>query len=173
MRDLVVRDSVKADVPAILSIYAHEVLHGLATFEETEPSLQEISLRRNAIVELGFPYLVAESEDKIVGYTYVSIYRPRPAYRHSVENTVYVDKDHRRSGIGSVLLENLIERCESTGLRQMVAIIGDSQNTGSIALHQGQGFREVGVLHSVGFKFNRWVDTVIMQRPLKEVVWEI
>ena len=169
MHSLIIRDAITTDMPAILSIYSHEVLHGLATFEETEPDAEEMSLRWGAIVDHGFPYLVAESEDTIVGYSYATTYRPRPAYRHSVENSVYVDRNHRGNGVGRALLESLIERCEKTGFRQMVAIIGDSQNTGSIALHESQGFREVGMLRSVGFKFDRWVDTTIMQRALGAV----
>ena len=166
MHSLVIREAITADMPAILSIYSHEILHGLATFEETEPDLQEMSLRRKEISDFGFPYLVAVSDGTVVGYSYASTYRPRPAYRHSVENSVYVDKNHRGNGVGRALLENLIEQCEKAGFRQMIAIIGDSQNTGSIALHKSQGFREVGVLRSVGFKFDRWVDTCIMQRAL-------
>lgn len=166
MTNYVIRKAITADMPTILSIYANEVLHGLATFEDTEPTLQEMSLRRKVILDLGLPYLVAERAGKIVGYSYASTYRPRPAYRYSVENSVYVDKNHRGKGVGYALLENLIEICEKSGFRQMVAIIGDSQNMGSIALHKSQGFREVGMLYSVGFKFDRWVDATIMQRAL-------
>ena len=166
MPNLVIRQAVTADMPTILAIYSHEVLHGLATFENTVPNLQEMSLRRKVILDLGFPYLVAERAGTIVGYSYASTHRPRPAYRYSVENSVYVDKNHRGKGVGRALLEHLIEICEKSGFRQIVAIIGDSQNTGSIALHKSQGFREVGMLCSVGFKFDRWVDTTIMQRAL-------
>jgi len=166
MPNFVIREAITADMPTILSIYANEVLHGLATFEDTEPTLQEMLLRRKVILDLGFPYLVAERAGKIVGYSYASTHRPRPAYRYSVENSVYVDKNHRGKGVGCALLENLIEICEKSGFMQMVAVIGDSQNTGSIALHKSLGFREVGMLYSVGFKFDRWVDTTIMQRAL-------
>jgi len=168
MGELIVRDSIAADLPAILSIYTYEVLNGFATFEEVAPSLQDMASRRNEILNLGFPYLVAERDKQIVGYAYASIYRPRPAYRHSVENSVYVDKDHRGVGAGGALLGTLVSRCENVGLRQIVAIIGDSGNAGSIALHQSQGFQKVGILRSVGLKFDRWVDTVIMQRPLQD-----
>jgi phosphinothricin acetyltransferase len=166
MDKLIIRHATQEDMRIICSIYAHEVLHGLATFEEHAPDLDEISMRRKAIVGLGFPYLVAEVSGLVVGYAYASTYRPRPAYRRCVENSVYVDINHRGYGVGRRLLENLVEQCEQSGLRQMIAVIGDSRNVGSIALHTGLGFRHVGILHEVGFKFGRWVDTVIMQRQL-------
>lgn len=156
----------EADIAAIVPIYAREVLHGLATFEETPPSLDEMTCRWRDITGAGYPYLVAKIGGRLVGYAYASTYRPRPAYRYAVENTVYVDTDSRGMGVGSALVRALIARCEEGGWRQMVAIIGDAGNTGSRALHTRLGFREVGVLQAVGFKLGRWVDSVIMQRPL-------
>jgi len=161
-----VRDATESDIAAILPIYAHEVLHGLASFEEAPPSLNEMTVRWQGIVSAGFPYLVAELGENIVGYGYVSTYRPRPAYRYCIENTVYVDKKYRGMGVGKALLETLIARCEEGEWQQMVAVIGDTGNAGSRALHQSLGFREIGILSSVGFKLGRWVDSVIMQRPL-------
>jgi len=162
-----VRDATEADMLSVQRIYAHHVLHGLASFEEEPPPLAEIARRRADVISRGLPYLVAEIDGAVAGYTYVSPYRSRSAYRHSVENSVYIDKDLVGRGIGRVLLTALIARCEATeGLRQMIAIIGDSDNRASIRLHQQQGFAMVGVFRAVGFKFGRWVDSVLMQRPL-------
>lgn len=161
-----VRDVSDCDLEAIQQIYAHYVLHGLATFEETPPPVEELFTRRESIRRHGLPYLVAEREGRVVGYAYASPYRPRPAYRFTVEDSVYVEQSLHGKGIGTALLSALISRCEAGNWRQMVAIIGDSGNAGSIALHTRMGFREVGTLKDVGFKFDRWVDTVIMQRIL-------
>jgi len=161
-----VRDAVEADMDAVQAIYAFHVLHGLASFEETPPSVDEMRARRAAAVARGFPYLVAEIDGRIVGYSYAGPYRTRPAYRHTIEDSVYVDETQHRRGVGTVLLKTLIERCETGPWREMVAIIGDSANHGSIALHERFGFRHVGTLAGVGFKHGRWVDTVLMQRAL-------
>jgi phosphinothricin acetyltransferase len=165
---IIIRDAQEADMAAIQAIYAHHVLHGLASFEETPPSVEEMVGRRAAVLALGLPYILAESEGRIVGYGYASTYRPRPAYRCTVEDSVYVMDGLRGRGIGSALLGSLIARCEAGPWRQMLAVIGNSGNEGSIALHRRLGFRTVGTLEAVGFKLGRWVDCVLMQRALGE-----
>jgi L-amino acid N-acyltransferase YncA len=161
-----VRDSGEADMVAVQEIYAHHVLHGLASFEETPPSIAEMIGRRGSVLKLGLPYLVAEMDGRIVGYSYASSYRPRPAYRFTVEDTVYVREGLAGHGVGRALLGMLIKRCERGPWRQMLAVIGDSANTASIGLHHALGFTAVGKLDAVGFKFGRWVDSVVMQRSL-------
>lgn len=163
-----VRDATEADMPAIQSIYALAVLHGVASFEETPPTVAEMISRRAAVLDLGLPYLAAERDGRIVGYAYATGYRPRPAYRFTIEDSVYVAEDMQGKGIGRVLLAALIARCEAGPWRQMVAVIGDSGNRGSIALHESLGFRMVGTLEASGFKLGRWVDSVLMQRALGE-----
>jgi phosphinothricin acetyltransferase len=159
----------------ICDIYAHHVLHGLASFEEAPPDLAEITRRFEATLARELPYLVAEAaapeaepgaQPAVQGYAYAGPYRPRPAYRFSVENSVYVAPSMEGRGIGRALLEELIHRCTELGLRQMIAVIGDSGHLPSIKFHEALGFREAGHLRSVGFKFGRWVDSVILQRPL-------
>ena len=166
MSAMQIRDAAEDDISAIARIYGHEVLHGLGTFEEVPPSAEELGRRRRVIVDAGLPYLVAEIEGEIAGYAYAGQFRPRPAYRYSVENSVYIDLGHRGKGVGRALLTALIERCEKGQWRQMVAVIGDSGNAGSIGLHASLGFRKIGEVKSVGFKLGRWVDTVMMQRAL-------
>lgn len=161
-----IRDATAADMPAIHAIYADQVLRGLASFEEVPPHQDELASRWQDVLSLGLPYLVAERDGRVAGYSYAGVYRPRPAYRHTVEDTVYVSEEMRGLGIGRTLLDALIHRCESGPWRQMVAVIGDVGNTGSIVLHERLGFRRVGVLEAVGFKLGRWVDTVLMQRAL-------
>ena len=161
-----VRDSREADIAEVQAIYAHHVLHGLASFEETSPSIAEMIARRASVLALGLPYLVAEMDGRVVGYSYASSYRPRPAYRYTVEDTVYVREGLSGHGIGRALLGMLIQRCERGPWRQMLAVIGDSANKGSIGLHAALGFTAVGNLEAVGFKFGRWVDSVLMQRAL-------
>ncbi|CAN5333488.1 GNAT family N-acetyltransferase [soil metagenome] len=151
---------------AVQAIYSHHVLHGLASFEEAAPSLDEMMVRRAAVLEIGLPYLVAADGETVVGYAYATRYRPRPAYRFSIENSVYVAEGLAGRGIGVALLGALIERCEAGPWRQMLAVIGNSANAASIALHTRMGFTPVGVFKSVGFKHGRWVDTVLMQRSL-------
>lgn len=163
---LLVRDAAEADLSAIQAIYAHHVLNGSASFEETPPDTAELAARRLAVLAQGLPALVAEAGGCVVGYSYATAYRTRPAYRHTVEDSVYVAEGRAGHGIGSALLSELIRRCEAGPWRQMIAVIGDSKNHGSIALHRRHGFRMVGTLQSVGFKFGRWVDSVLMQRPL-------
>lgn len=163
---VVVRDATEADLPAIQSIYARHVLHGLATFEEVPPTTDELSGRRAAVLQLGLPYLVAEVDGRIAGYSYATTYRARPAYRYTIEDSVYVQDQYAGQGIGKALLGTLIARCETGPWRQMLAIIGNSGNAGSIGLHRSLGFEPVGTLKAVGFKLGRWVDTVLMQRGL-------
>ncbi len=164
--DIVIRDVADEDMEAVREIYSHHVLEGLASFEEITPDVAEMTRRRDALLEQGYPYRVAVQDGRVKGFAYASSYRPRPAYRHTVENSVYVDVNTHRQGIGRKLLEDLIEKCTAMGYRQMVAVIGDSDNNPSIGLHAEQGFEVAGTLPSVGFKFGRWVDTVIMQRSL-------
>ncbi|HEX6141555.1 MAG TPA: GNAT family N-acetyltransferase [Geminicoccaceae bacterium] len=154
------------DLDAIRAIYAVEVLEGTASFELEPPDLAEITRRYGAIRERGLPYLVATAGGQVVGYAYAGPYRPRAAYRYSVENSVYVAGDVRRAGIGRLLLDALIDQAGAAGMRQMVAIIGDSAHLASIRLHERAGFRLVGTLTDIGFKHGRWLDTVIMQRAL-------
>ena len=163
---LVVRDAVDEDMSSVLSIYAFHVAHGLATFEETPPSTQQLVSRRALVLALGVPYLIAEVEGRVVGYSYATDYRPRTAYRYTIEDSVYVAEGLHGRGIGTRLLATLIDRCEQGPWRQMLAVIGDSANAASIALHRRLGFQSVGTFKSVGFKFGRWVDTVLMQRSL-------
>jgi phosphinothricin acetyltransferase len=160
------RPSADSDADAIAAIYAHHVRTGLSSFELVPPSTAEIARRRADVLARGLPYFVAEIEGTVVGYAYASPYRVRPAYRFTVEDSIYIHADFTRRGIGRLLLAALIAACEERGCRQMVAIVGDSGNAPSIGLHQAFGFQHAGTLRSVGFKFGRWVDTVLMQRPL-------
>jgi phosphinothricin acetyltransferase len=164
--EFVVRDAREADMPAVQRIYAHYVLNALATFEEATPTVEDMIARRRSALDLGAPYLVAEMAGQIVGYCYASGYHSRRAYRYALEDSVYVAAGLGGRGVGTALLGELIARCEAGPWRQMVAIIGDSGNHGSIALHRRLGFEPVGTLRSVGFKFGRWVDTPLMQRAL-------
>jgi L-amino acid N-acyltransferase YncA len=163
---VVVRDADEADMTAVQRIYAHHVLHGLATFEEVPPSVQELVARRASVLAAGQPYLVAERGGEVVGYSYATGFRARSGYRHTIEDSVYVADGLAGKGIGSMLLETLISRCEAGPWRQMIAVIGDSGNTASIALHRRFGFRLVGTFGSAGLKLGRWVDVVLMQRSL-------
>jgi L-amino acid N-acyltransferase YncA len=164
---VIVRESVEADLEAIEAVYAHHVAHGLGSFEETPPSREELARRRADVLARSLPYLVAvDTSGKLLGYAYAGPYRTRSAYRHTVENSVYVAPGAARQGVGRVLLAALIAHCETAGFRQMVAVIGDSGNTGSIGLHEALGFRRVGTLEAIGWKHGRWVDSVLMQRAL-------
>lgn len=165
---LLVRDSVDGDLPAIHAIYAHHVRHGLASFELEPPTPEELARRRAEQIARNLPWLVAERDGVVAGFAYAGPYRPRPAYRYSLENSVYVHPQAQRAGVGGALLGALITRCEALGTRQMIAIIGDSANHSSIRLHEKHGFVHAGLIRSAGFKHGRWVDTVIMQRPLGE-----
>jgi L-amino acid N-acyltransferase YncA len=164
--NVAIRNCEAGDVAAITTIYAHHVVHGLASFEIDPPSENDMRQRRLDIVSRDLPYLVAECAGEVVGYAYVSPYRLRPDYRHTAENSVYLHPAWAGRGIGRQLMSELLAECEPRGLRQIVAVIGDSANYASIGLHKRLGFHEVGVLRSVGFKFGRWVDSVLMQRDL-------
>lgn len=164
--DTVIRSARDADLPAITGIYAYHVRYGLATFETEPPTQDEMSRRHSELTSKGFPYLVVVRDREVLGYAYVSPYRARPAYRFVVENSIYLDPAFAGKGIGRVLLDALIRASESRGFRQMIAIIGDSANHASIKVHERCGFTLVGTFRSVGFKHGRWVDTVLMQRPL-------
>ncbi len=163
---LTLRPSSDADIPAITAIYAHAVLHGTASFELEPPSEAEMLRRRAAILEGGYPYIVAERDGEILGYAYAGAYRTRPAYRSTVEDSIYVAPSAQGQGIGRALLEALIKECEALDFRLMVAVIGDEASKGSIALHRSLGFEPVGILKGVGHKHGRWLSTVLMQRPL-------
>jgi len=165
---VVIRDVADSDMPAVQAIYAHHVLHGLASFELEPPDLAEMIRRRDAIRAGGYPYRVAAADGRVLGYAYASQFRPRPAYAHTVEDSVYVADGAHRRGIGRRLLADLIDKCTALGYRQMIAVIGDSANAPSIGVHEALGFRHAGVMTSCGYKFGRWVDTVVMQRPLGE-----
>ena len=164
--NLIIADAGPAHTAQIQAIYAHWVLHGLASFEEVPPDSLEMGRRRQAIQDLGLPYLVAEENGAVQGFAYAGPYRPRSGYRFTVEDSVYVAPWTHGKGIGRRLLGEVIARAESAGRRQMLAVIGDSGNASSIRLHEALGFRRVGVFQSAGFKFGRWVDTVLMQRAL-------
>jgi phosphinothricin acetyltransferase len=161
-----VRLATSADIPAITRIYAHAVRHGTASFELEPPDEAEMSRRQRTLLDGGYPYLVAEIGGAVAGYAYAGPYRARPAYRFSVENSIYIAPEMHRRGIGRVLLDQLIVECEARGYRLMIAVIGDSAQTPSIELHRIAGFQLVGALEGVGYKFERWLDTVLMQRPL-------
>jgi phosphinothricin acetyltransferase len=163
---MLLRDARDDDMGAVQTIYAHHVLHGTASFEEEPPPLAEMQRRRADVLARGLPYLVAEVDGRIAGYSYATPYRARSAYRFSIENSVYVDHARHRSGVGRALLTELIARCERGDWRQMIAIIGDSGQAASIGLHASLGFRHIGTLQAVGLKFGRWLDTVLMQRAL-------
>jgi len=165
-REVLVRAASASDMSAVQAIYAQHVLHGFATFEEVPPALDELGARRAQVLGAGLAYLAAEIDGRVVGYSYATAYRARSAYRYTLEDSVYVAPGFERRGVGSALLRALIGRCESGPWRQMIAVIGDSGNTASIALHRRFGFEPVGTLRSVGFKLGRWVDSVLMQRPL-------
>ncbi len=166
MPEPLIRDTIESDVPVLARIYAHYVGHSTATFEIEVPDTQEIDRRRMEIQSQGLPYLTVEDSGIIRGYAYAGPYRTRPAYRFSVEDSIYIEPNSVGQGLGRLLLARLIEVCAANGRRQMIAIIGDRANTASIRLHARLGFRHVGCLEGVGWKFERWIDTVIMQRAL-------
>ncbi len=166
MRPVVIRSATLADIPAVTSIYAHAVTYGTASFEIEPPAESEMADRFRALLAGGFPYLVAERDGAARGYAYAGPYRARIAYRYTLENSVYVAPGYHRQGIGRALLHELLSEAGTRGFRQMIAVIGDSAQVASIALHRTAGFEMVGTFAAVGFKFGRWLDTVLMQRPL-------
>jgi L-amino acid N-acyltransferase YncA len=176
MPTLVIRPSVAADLPALTRIYAHAVIHGTGTFELDCPDEAEMrrrrdeaemARRRDAVLANGLPWLVAEgSGGEVLGYAYANHFRPRPAYRFCVEDSIYLDPDAHRQGVGRLLLAELLAQCEARGARQMLAVIGDAANAGSIAVHRSCGFEPTGILRAAGWKFERWIDVVLMQKSL-------
>jgi len=166
MSDTNIRPAAPSDLAAITRIYGEAVAHGTATFEITPPDNSEMARRQQALLTKGYPYLVAERADAVAGFAYGGPYHARPAYRWSVEDSIYVAPEFHRRGVGLLLMARLIAEAEAIGFRQMIAVIGDSANAASIALHAAAGFRRIGILQSVGFKHGRWLDAVLMQRPL-------
>jgi len=163
---MLVRPAVPQDLLAIQSIYAHHVLHGLASFEEEAPPVEGIRRRYEEVTSHGLPYLVAAGNGEVLGYGYCTLYRTRSAYRYTLEDSIYVKQGSQGKGIGKALLAELIARCSALNYRQLIAVIGDSANLASIAVHASLGFVRAGNLRSTGYKFDRWVDTVLMQLPL-------
>jgi L-amino acid N-acyltransferase YncA len=161
-----IRPSTASDLQAVTAIYADAALTGTGTFELEPPSAEEMARRRDDVLAKGLPWLVAEVEGQVLGYAYANHFRPRLAYRFCLEDSIYLHREARGQGLGTLLLAELIARCEAAGARQMLAVIGDSANAGSIGVHKRLGFEHVGVMKSAGWKFDRWLDVVIMQRPL-------
>ena len=163
---LLLRPSHDQDIQPITTIYAHHVLHGTGTFETEPPSVADMTIRRSDVLSKGLPYLVAEHDGQVVGFAYGNWFKPRPAYRYSVEDSIYLAPDRHRQGLGRALLAELLARFEAVGIRKVMAIIGDSENAGSIGLHRAVGFTQVGVVESCGWKLGAWRDIVIMQKTL-------
>lgn len=163
---LQIRPSTEHDLPAIQAIYEIAVLQGTGTFETEVPEIPEMARRRQEVLGRGLPWLVAELDGHVLGYAYANYFRPRMAYRFCLEDSIYLHPDSQGKGIGRLLLTELIARCEAAGARQMLAVIGDSQNAGSIGLHAALGFEHTGILRNSGWKFGRWLDVVLMQRQL-------
>jgi L-amino acid N-acyltransferase YncA len=161
-----VRPSTADDLPAITAIYAWNVAHGTGTFELEAPDLAEMSRRRDDVLGKGLPWLVAQRDRAVVGYAYANHFRPRRAYRFCVEDSIYLHPDAAGAGLGRLLLAELLARCQAAGARQMLAVIGDAANAASIGVHRSLGFEHTGVLRSAGWKFDRWLDVVLMQRAL-------
>ncbi len=161
-----IRPSLDTDVPAITAIYGHHVQHGTGSFEITPPTPEEMASRRQGVLDNALPYLVAEGNGQTVAYAYANVFRPRLAYRFTLENSVYVHHQMGRMGLARALMAELMVRCEQAGARQMIAVIGDANNAGSIGLHLALGFQHIGSMHATGWKHERWIDTVLMQRSL-------
>ena len=161
-----IRPARPDDVPEIQSIYAHHVLHGAGTFEEVPPSVEEVRARFDAVTARGWAWLVATDETGVLGYAYFTQIRERSAYRYTAEDSIYVREDVRGQGVGKALVARVLEEAERAGFRQMIAVIGDSENVGSIGMHASLGFQRVGIMRASGAKFGRWIDTVYMQRAL-------
>ncbi len=166
MGTVIIRASRPEDAPALAAIYGHHVLNGFGTFEEVPPSAEEMAARRQAVVDRGLPYLVAEDAGQVLGFAYAAPFRPRAAYRYTVEDSVYIAPEAIGRGVGKVVLSEVIKACEAFGIRQVVAVIGDSENAGSIGLHASLGFEHAGVGKAFGYKKGRWVDIVWMTKSL-------
>jgi L-amino acid N-acyltransferase YncA len=165
---LIIRPSTDADLPAITAIYAHHVLTGTGTFEVDPPSVDDMCARRADVLSKGLPWLVAVQNDTVIGYAYCNWFKPRPAYRYSAEDSIYLSSEVAGKGIGSTLLAELMAQAQRAGVRKLIAVIGDSANAGSIAVHKSAGFQPVGVLASCGWKFEKWLDVVLMDKSLGE-----
>ena len=163
---VILRPSTEADLSAIQAIYAHAVLHGTGTFETDVPDVPEMRRRRTEVLSRSLPWLVAEREGEVLGYAYANYFRPRMAYRFCLEDSIYLAPSAQGQGVGGLLLAELVARCEALGARQMLAVIGDAANLGSIGVHRSLGFADAGVLKSAGWKFGRWLDVVLMQKQL-------
>jgi phosphinothricin acetyltransferase len=161
-----IRPSRDDDIDAITLIYAHHVLHGTGTFEVDPPSVEDMRARRAEVLARGLPWLVAESDNQVSGFAYCNWFKPRPAYRFSAEDSIYLAPHANGQGLGRALLAELTTQAERAGVRKLIAVIGDSRNTGSIGVHRALGFQHVGVLASCGWKFDRWLDVVLMERSL-------
>ena len=161
-----IRSATLADLAEIQSIYAHHVLNGTGSFEEVPPSVEEVAERHATITGQGWNWIVCDDATGVIGYGYFAQFKPRSAYRFTAEDSVYVREDVRGQGVGKLLVADLLKRAEAAGFRQMIAVIGDSENVGSIGMHASLGFQRAGLLRSVGFKSGRWLDSVIMQRTL-------
>lgn len=166
MAAFLVRPSVDADLDAITAIYGWNVQHGTGTFELDAPDRAEMARRRDDVLARGWPWLVAERDGRVAGYAYANAFRPRAAYRWCVEDSIYLASDAVGQGVGSALLAELVARCEESGARQMIAVIGDSANAGSVGVHRRLGFEPAGTLRAAGWKFGRWLDVVMMQKTL-------
>jgi phosphinothricin acetyltransferase len=162
----IIRPSQEADVPAITAIYAHHVLNSTGTFETEAPTAQDMTMRRADVLGKGLPYLVAVDDGKVLGFAYGNWFKPRPAYRYSVEDSIYLAPEQHNKGLGRALLAELMARCEAVGIRKMMAIVGDSGNQGSVGVHLALGFEQVGQIDACGWKFGAWRDIVIMQKTL-------
>lgn len=162
----IIRPSQLEDLPAITAIYAHHVLHGTGTFEVDPPTQDDMASRRADVLSKGLPYLVATEGDELLGFAYCNWFKPRPAYRFSAEDSIYMVPDAQSRGMGRALLAELMMQAELAGVRKLIAVIGDSANTGSVAVHRSAGFSEVGILKSCGWKFERWLDVVMMDKSL-------
>ncbi len=162
----IIRPSQPEDIPAISAIYTHHVLHGTGTFEIDPPSLTDMANRRADVLAKGLPYLVVATGDKVLGFAYCNWFKPRPAYRFSAEDSIYMAPDAHGQGLGRALLTELAAQAEKAGVRKLIAVIGDSANTGSIGVHRSVGFSHVGILKSCGWKFNQWRDVVMMDKAL-------
>lgn len=165
---LTIRPSTDQDVPAITAIYGHHVLHGTGTFETTPPSEADMAGRRADVLAKGFPHLVAENAGQVLGFAYCQWFKPRPAYRFSAEDSIYLHPDAAGQRLGNKLLSELAKQAEAAGIRKLIAVIGDSGNVRSIGVHRALGFRHVGTIEACGWKFDRWLDIVLMEKSLGE-----